>query len=187
MQSRPRVWILLLISSVISFFGAPYVALVPYFAQNVLHLGEKGFATMMSMLGAGAFLGAMTLTFLGDFKYKGWSVLGGALTFSLFLIGFSLTTRVELSFIFIFGMGFSIVASVAVTNMLLQQLVTDEMRGRVMSMFILTFVGAMPLGSLLLGAVANRFGAPHTLAGGGIVIFIFTLFVMVQHKRLRDV
>src|SRR5207253_7652160 len=106
------------------------------------------------------------------FKYKGWSVLGGAFAFSLFLVGFALSTQLSISLAFIFGMGFAIVSCVAVVNMLLQQLVTDEMRGRVMSMFILSFVGTMPIGNLIAGTAAQRFGAPHTLAAGGIIIAI---------------
>jgi predicted MFS family arabinose efflux permease len=186
-KGRPRVLVLLSISAVISFCGAPYTAFVPYFAQNVFHLGEKGFATMMSVLGGGAFIGALTLTILGDFRRKGWSVLGGAMLFSLCLIGFSMTVRIELALAFIFGMGFSVVSCVAVTNMLLQQLVTDEMRGRVMSMFILTFVGAMPIGSLLMGFVAQHIGAPRTLTAGGAIIFVFILSIILRDKPLRDV
>lgn len=185
-KTRPRVWMLLLISSVTSFFGAPYVALVPYFAQNVLGLGEKGFATMLSVVGAGAFAGALTITFLGDFRRKGLTVIGGSLLFGALLVGFSLSTRVEVALAFLFGMGFSIVSSVAVINMLLQQLVTDQMRGRVMSMFILTFVGALPIGSILAGAVAQRFGTPHTLAAGGCIVALFAFFVLIGDKRLRD-
>ncbi len=183
---RQRVFMLLLISAMTSLFGAPYFALVPYFARDILHMGESGLALMMAVAGAGAFCGAVVLTFMGDFKYKGWSVLSGSFFFALCLIGFSFSTQVHASLMFLFGMGFSIVFSVAVINMLLQKLVTDEMRGRVMSMFILSFIGAMPIGNLIAGASAARFGAPRTLGAGGIVIALFTLIVTVRNKRLRQ-
>lgn len=184
-RKRPRVFMLLSISAVTSLFGAPYFALVPYFARNVFHLGETGLATMMGVAGAGAFLGALFLVLLGNFRYKGWFVLGGAFFFSLALVGFSLSTDYMLSLVFLFFMGFAIVCSVAVINTLLQQLVTDEMRGRVMSMFILSFMGAMPIGNLLAGAAAHRFGAPHTLAAGGIIIALFVAYVAISNERLR--
>ncbi|MGB9181312.1 MAG: MFS transporter [Pyrinomonadaceae bacterium] len=183
---RPRVFWLLMISAVTSMFGAPYLSLIPYFARNILHLDAPGLSLMMGMSGAGAFFGAIVLIFLGDFKYKGWSVLGGAFSFALCLIGFSLATRLIVSLVFIFGMGVAIVCCVAVINMLLQQLVTDKMRGRVMSMFMLSFIGAMPIGNLMAGAASHSFGAPHTLAVGGLITAAFVAYVALRDNRLRE-
>ncbi|HEX8138852.1 MAG TPA: MFS transporter [Pyrinomonadaceae bacterium] len=184
-RRRPRVFMLLMISAATSLFGAPYLSMMPLFARDILHLNESGLALMMGLAGAGAFVGALFVTFLGDFRYKGWSVLGGAWAFGLCLIGFSFSTRPIVSLVYLFLMGFAIVCSIAVTNTLLQQLVTDEMRGRVMSMFILSFIGAMPLGNLLAGSGAQRFGAPRTLATGGLIITLFTTYLALRNKRLR--
>ena len=183
---HPRVLMLLLISAVTSLFGAPYISMAPIFARDVLHLGETGLALLMGMAGAGALFGALFLAYLGDFRRKGWFVLGGDLGFALFLIGFSLATNVKVSIIFLFLLGFAIVCSVAVTNTLLQKLVTDEMRGRVMSMFMLSFIGAMPIGNLIAGAASHRFGAPHTLAVGGLIIAAFVTVVILRSPRLRE-
>lgn len=185
-RNRPRVSSLLLLSAVSSFFGAPYLTLIPIFARNIFHLGASGLAWMMGTAGAGAFSGALLLAYLGDFKRKGWSVIGGAFSFGICLIAFSRSTRLVLSLIFLFGVGFAIVTSVAVTNTLLQKLVTDEMRGRVMSMFILTFIGTMPLGNLLAGAVAQRLGAPFALTAGGVVIVVYVSLVAFFNPRLRE-
>jgi MFS family permease len=184
-RNRPRVSTLLSISAVNSLFGAPYLTFVPIFARDIFHLGATGLAWMMGTAGAGAFFGALVLAYLGDFKRKGWSVLGGALAFGVCLIAFSLSTSLTVSFIFLFGVGFSIVTSVAVTNTLLQQLVTDRMRGRVMSMFILSFIGSMPIGNLIAGIASHRFGAPHTLAAGGLAVVLYATFVTIRNKRLR--
>lgn len=185
-RNRPRVFSLLSISAVNSLFGAPYLTLVPIFARNIFHLGETGFAWMMGTAGAGAFFGALLLAYLGDFRRKGWSVLGGSLAFGICLIGFGLSTHIGLSLVLLFGIGFSIVISVAVTNTLLQQLVTDQMRGRVMSMFILSFIGTMPIGSLLGGVFSDRFGAPITLAAGGFAVVIYAITVTIRNRRLRQ-
>jgi MFS family permease len=183
---RPRVSMLLIISAVTSLFGAPYIAMSPVFARDVLNLGETGLALLMGMAGAGSLFGALFLAYLGDFRRKGWSVLGGCLGFAVCLIGFSLSTNVIVSVIFLFALGFAIVCSVAVTNTLLQKLVTDEMRGRVLSLFMLSFIGAMPIGNLMAGAASHRFGAPRTLAVGGLIIIVFVVMVTWRNPRLRE-
>lgn len=185
-RNRPRVFSLLSISAINSLFGAAYITLIPIFARDIFHLGASGLAWMMGVAGAGAFAGALVLAYLGDFKRKGWSVLGGALGFGVFLIAFAQATHLVWSLIFLFGVGFTIVTSVAVTNTLLQQLVTDAMRGRVMSMFILSFIGTMPIGNLLAGAVSQRYGAPFALAGGGVCIIIYVTVVAIRNRRLRE-
>lgn len=184
--SRPRVSMLLIISAVTSLFGAPYIAMAPVFARDVLHLGETGLALLVGMAGAGSLFGALFLAYLGDFRRKGWFVLGGCLGFAVCLIGFSLSTNVIASVIFLFALGFAIVCSVAVTNTLLQKLVTDEMRGRVLSLFMLSFIGAMPIGNLIAGAASQRFGAPRTLAVGGLIIIVFVAMVTWRNPRLRE-
>jgi MFS family permease len=184
--NRPRVSMLLIISAVTSLFGAPYIAMAPVFARDVLHLGETGLALLMGMAGAGSLFGALFLAYLGDFRRKGWFVLGGCLGFALCLIGFSLSTNVIVSVSFLFALGFAIVCSAAVTNTLLQKLVTDEMRGRVLSLFMLSFIGAMPIGNLIAGAASQRFGAPRTLAVGGLIIIVFVAMVTWRNPRLRE-
>jgi MFS family permease len=183
---RPRVSILLIISAVTSLFGAPYISMTPVFARDVFHLGAAGLALLMGMAGAGALFGALFLAYLGDFRHKGWFVLGGDFAFAVCLICFSLSTRVGVSLIFLFLLGFGIVCSVAVSNTLLQKLVTDEMRGRVMSMFMLSFIGAMPIGNLIAGAASHRFGVQHTLAVGGLIIAVFVVVVAVTNPKLRE-
>ncbi len=184
-RNRPRVSTLLVISSVTSVFGAPYLMLMPLFARDVLHLNASGLSLMMATAGAGSFLAAVWLTVRGDVRGKGWYVLGGTFAFGVCLVGFALSKSVGASFAFLFFLGFGIVLSVAVTNMLLQKLVTDEMRGRVMSMFILSFVGAFPVGSFIAGAAAERYGAPRTLAAGGVLVAAFALVVAATNPRLR--
>lgn len=185
-RSRPRVSALLLLSAVNSLFGAPYFTLVPIYARNIFDLGETGLAIMMGTSGAGAFMGALLVAYLGDFRRKGWFVLGGSIAFGVFIANFALASRLTLSLIFLFGVGFSLVVCVATINTLLQKLVTDQMRGRVMSMFILSFMGTMPIGNIVAGAASNHFGPQHTLATGGIIVSLVATGVTIFNKRLRD-
>jgi len=185
-RNRPRVSSLLMISAVNSLFGAPYFSMIPIYARDIFHLGATGLAWLMGMAGAGAFCGAVLLTVLGDFRRKGWFVLGGSLFFGVGVTAFALSTHLHLSYVFLFCLGFAIVTSVAVTNTLLQKLVTDEMRGRVMSMFILSFIGTMPIGNIIAGSASHRFGAPRTLAVGGVIISLFAIAMIFFNRRLRE-
>jgi MFS family permease len=185
-RNRPRVFSLLLLSAVNSLFGAPYFTLVPVYARDVFHLGETGLALMMGIAGSGALFGALLVAYLGDFRRKGWFVLGGAIAFGASVTSFALSTHIVLSLCSLFGLGFALVVSVSITNTLLQTLVTDEMRGRVMSMFILSFMGTMPIGNILAGTASHRFGPDHTLAFGGVVVTVFATGVAIFNKRLRD-
>jgi MFS family permease len=185
-RNRPRVSSLLILAAVNSLFGAPYFTLVPIYARDIFHLGETGLALMMGTAGGGAFFGALFVAYLGDFKRKGWFVLGGSIMFGVCVTNFSLSKWLPASLIFLFGLGFAIVISVAITNTLLQKLVIDEMRGRVMSMFILSFMGTMPIGNIVAGAASHRFGTEHTLAIGGVVVTVVATFVTIFSRRLRQ-
>jgi MFS family permease len=185
-RNRPRVSSLLLLAAVNSLFGAPYFSMVPIYARDIFRLGETGLALLMGVAGVGALSGALLVAYLGDFRRKGWFVLGGAITFGLCITGFALSTRLKLSLLFLLGVGFSLVVSVALTNTLLQKLVTDQMRGRVMSMFILSFMGTLPIGNIIAGTASNHFGPPRTLAVGGLIVATVATIVSIFNKRLRD-
>ena len=185
-RNRPRVSSLILLSAVNSLFGAPYFALVPIYARDIFRLGETGLAWMMGMAGLGALFGALLVAYLGDFRRKGWAVIIGGMGAGACVIVFALSTTLTISLIALFGIGFAIVISVATENTLLQKLVTDEMRGRVMSMFMMSFIGTMPIGNIAAGALSQRFGVRYTLAAGGTIVTLVAVFVAITNKRLRE-
>jgi MFS family permease len=185
-RGRPRVRAVLLCSAVVSLFGAPYIVMMPLLARNVYGWDEAGLSLMMGTAGAGALVGALTLAYLGDLRRKGLFLLG-----SLFLGGACITAlgaaaspAAAVPVLFVTGM--SMVSLFALGNTLLQQLVRDEMRGRVMGMWILTFVGTMPFGSFLSGAASDRFGPRPVLAACGLVILLFGLAVASRNPSLRE-
>lgn len=185
-RNRPRVSALLILSAVNSLFGAPYFSMVPIYARDIFHLGETGLAVMMGTAGVGAFLAALLVAYLGDFRRKGWFVLGGSVLFGLSIMGFALSSTLTLSLSFLFSLGFAVVVSVAITNTLLQKLVTDRMRGRIMSMFLLSFIGTVPIGNIIAGTASNEFGPQYTLAIGGLVVTVIATGVAIFNKRLRE-
>jgi MFS family permease len=185
-RGRPRVRVILLCSSVVCLFGTPYAVLMPLFAKNVYGLGETGLSLLMGAAGAGALAGALMLAYMGDFNRKGLFLLGSLFGGGACIVGFASVPRVSLALPLLFGMGFSMVSFFALGNTLLQQLARDEMRGRVMSMWLLTFLGTMPVGSFLAGASADRFGPRPTLAACGAVILLFALTVASRNPSLRE-
>ena len=160
--------------------------LVPLYARNVYGWGETGLSLMMGTAGAGALVGALMLAYLGDFRRKGWFALASSLSGGACIVGFALATPAT-ALPLLFGVGFSMVCFFAVSNTLVQQLVTDEMRGRVMSMWVLTFIGTMPVSSFLSGASADHYGPRPTLAACGLVIVLFVLTVALRNPRLREI
>ena len=183
---RPRVRFVLICSAVTSLFGAPYLVLIPVFARDVYGWGETGLSVMMGVAGAGSFMGALLLTMLGDFRRKGLFALGSSFLAGICLIGFSLIASPSVSLLLLCGVGFAMVSFFALSNTLLQKLVTDQMRGRVMSIWILTFIGAMPIGSIIAGWGAARYGAPRTMACGGLIIAVFVIIFGLRKRSLWE-
>jgi MFS family permease len=181
------VRLLMLATAVTSLFSSSYITLMPLFTRDVYHWEEAGLSLMMGAAGAGALFGALVVAYLGDFRRKGIFVLGAAFAGAVCLIGFSLVSQPALALALIFGVGVAMVGFFSITNTLLQQLVEDKMRGRVMSIWIFSFIGAMPVGNFLSGLAAERFGVRSTLAAGGLVIALFVIAVGLGNSRLRKV
>lgn len=185
-RGRPRVGAVLLCSTVVCLFGAPYLVLLPLFARNVYGWDEAGLSLLMGTAGAGALVGALGLAYLGDVRRKGLILLASMLSAGTCITAFAAVTSPRLAVPLLFATGMSMVTFFALGNTLVQQLVTDEMRGRVMSMWILTFIGTMPVGSFLSGASADRFGPRPTLAACGLVVLVFGLTAGLSTPRLRE-
>ena len=185
-RGRPRVRAILLCSTAASLFGTPYLVLMPLFARNVYGWGETGLSFLMVTAGVGALVGALTLAYLGDLRRRGLFLLGSMIAAGTCITGFAAGSPSRAAVPLLFGAGMAMVCFFALGNTLLQHLVREGMRGRVMSMWILTFVGTMPVGSFLSGAAADRFGPRPTLAACGLVVLLFGLTESLRNPRLRE-
>jgi len=183
-RAQGRVFRLLTIIAAISLFGLPYIMLLPLFARDILRCGATGLGYLMAASGSGAVLGALVLARLGDFRSKGRLAVLGGIVFGLSTFGFALSRTFALSLLFLFVDGWAMVSSVAVINTLLQTHVPGHMRGRVMSMYTLSFMGLLPVGNLLMGAFAEWIGARWALAAGGLVIAAFVAGLAVSDRDL---
>lgn len=172
-KNNRLILILITMVGMVSVFGIGYLILMPIFANDVLKVGVKGLAWLMSSSGIGALIGAFLLARLGDFKYKGRLLVLSSFIFSVALILFSLSTLYLLSLISLVFIGASSVTAIAIINTLLQIRVPDMFRGRVMSVFMFTFAGLMPFGNLISGSIAQVLGASFTVMLSGIACLIF--------------
>lgn len=179
------ILILIVTMAVVSIFGVPYGVLMPVFARDVLKAGASGLGFLMAATGTGALIGALTLATLGNIRRKGWFLLVGAFSFSLSLLLFSFSRSFRFSLICLVGAGWSLITCTATTNTLLQTLVPDALRGRVMSIFTLMFLGMAPLGSLQAGMVATHLGAPIAVGLGAFICMGYVLFIFYKFPRLR--
>jgi len=186
-RGRPRVRVILLCSTIVCLFGTSYMVLMPLFAKNVYGWDETGLSLLMGTAGAGALTGALVLAYAGDLRRKGLVLLCTLFSGGTCIIGFASVSRVWMALPLLFGTGFSMVCFFALGNTLLQQLVRDEMRGRVLSMWLLTIIGTMPLSSVLAGASADRFGPRPTLVACGLVILLFAFTVASRNPSLREI
>lgn len=185
-RGRPGVRAVLVCSTVVCLFGTPYLVLLPLFARNVYGWDEAGLSLLMGTAGVGALVGALGLAYLGDLRRKGLVLLAAMLSGGTCIVCFAAAPAAWACVPFLFGTGVSMVTFFALGNTLLQQLVTDEMRGRVMSMWLLTFIGTTPFASLLSGAAADRFGPRLTLAVCGLVVLLFGLTAGLFNPRMRE-
>jgi MFS family permease len=158
---------LLLLLGVVSLVGMPYTVLMPIFADRILHGGAKGLGILMGFTGIGALLGALTLALRTGIRGLGrltWICCAG---FGISLIAFSFSKIFWLSAALLIPVGFFIMLQMACSNTLIQSMVPDALRGRVMAVYSMMFMGMAPFGALLGGALADRVGAPIAVATGG--------------------
>jgi MFS family permease len=160
---------LLLLLGLVSLTGMPYAVLMPVIAEDVLHAGASGLGLLMGASGTGALAGALVLARRTSLQGLGTWVASAALTFGVALIVFSFSRHFWLSVILLLPVGFAMLLQMSSSNTLIQSMVPDELRGRVMSAYSMMFMGMAPLGALLAGGLAETVGAPATIAIGGAV------------------
>jgi len=159
---------LLLLIGVVSLAAMPYTVLMPIFAGRILLGGARQLGMLMGATGIGALLGALTLASKADVKGLGKWVWIAATGFGTSLILFTLSRHLWLSMALLVPTGFGMMVQMGATNTLLQVMVPDRLRGRVMSLYSMMFIGMGPIGALIGGAIAARIGAPWTVAVGGV-------------------
>jgi MFS family permease len=182
----PIKWILLL-AGMINLVGMPFTVLMPVLARDVLHGGPGTLGILMAAMGVGALAGAMYLAGRESVRGLGRTIAIASGVFGTGLIALSLSRTLWLSLAVMVVTGFGMIVQMASSNTILQTLVDEDKRGRVMSLYAMAFVGMAPLGSLLGGALASRIGAPATIAIGGASCIAGSVGFAAKLPSLREV
>jgi MFS family permease len=177
----------LLLASLVSLMGMPYVVLMPIFAGKILKGGPHTLGFLMSAAALGAMTGAFSLALRKSVRGLSRMIPASATIFGAALIIFANSRVLWLSLIFLFAVGFGLMTQMASSNTILQTIVEDEKRGRVMSYYTMAFMGMAPFGSLMAGALAARFGAPATLTVSGVCCLIGALLFASHLKEIRRI
>jgi len=165
--------------------GMPYAVLMPIFAKDMLHGEAHTFGFLMAASGGGALASTIYLASRTSVLGLGRLISAAGVIFGAGIAGFALSRSLVLSLVFLAFAGFGGMALIASSNTILQTIVDDDKRGRVMSFFTMSFMGATPLGSLLAGAAAHQVGVRATLFAGGSACLVGGLLFALNLKSLR--
>lgn len=176
---------LLLLLGVVSLMGSPYAVLMPIFADQILNGGASGLGILMGASGVGALAGALALAARKSLKGLGRWIAIASSGFGASIIAFSFSRSFWLSAAFLVPAGFSMMIQMAASNTLVQSMVPDELRGRVMAVYSMMFMGMAPLGAMLAGTLAGMIGAPYTVALGGAACIVGSIIFALNLQEFR--
>jgi MFS family permease len=184
-RRQKTVLTLMVMIGIVSLFGLSFATLMPVWAVDVLGGDATTNGLLQSARGLGALIGALSIASLGRFNYKGRLLTAGTFALPIMLLIFSQTRLLPASLILLVGIGLSQIPIMNMANALVQILVPDALRGRVMGVYTLFFFGAMPIGGLWAGTVAHYLGAPATIAIGAVIVLATAsaIFVFLPHIR----
>ncbi|HEV3303142.1 MAG TPA: MFS transporter [Planctomycetaceae bacterium] len=176
---------ILLLVALTGLVGLPYIVLLPIFAGDILHGDARTFGFLAGASGVGALSGSLYLASRSTVVGLGRWIAGTAGTFGLALVAFSFSRNLYLSMVILSVAGFSVVVQLASSNTILQTIVDDQKRGRVMSLYTVAFLGMAPLGSLMAGSLASRIGTPATVCLGGVCCLLGAVLFARQLPKIR--
>ncbi|MHB0999651.1 MAG: MFS transporter [Armatimonadota bacterium] len=185
-RSNQLVSALLVLTAIVSIFATSYVTLMPLFVKDIFHLGARHLGYLMSAVGFGAIIGAITLSSMSNFKAKGRLLLLANLTYCTMLLLFSFSRVYNLSLVLLVIAGWGVMINMALVNTLIQSSVPDQLRGRVMSIYTLMFIGMAPVGNFQTGLLAHWFTAPNAIRIGSVICAVAAILLSPRFINYRD-
>jgi MFS family permease len=185
-KGQPAIIALTILASLTTFLGLPLLTFLPVFARDVFHGDINRFSHMMAISGVGAVCGALIVAWLGRFRHMGLVLLLVQAAFGALLVAFSFSRVPWVSYAILFCTGASLLMVFSMTSSLVQLIVPDQLRGRVVSIYMVAFRGGMPLGSLAAGYAASRSSAPLVLGTNGILILGVALYFLTRSHGVRE-
>lgn len=180
----PSIRAILLLLALVSFMGVPYTSLIPIFAKDIMKGNSETHGFLLAFAGVGSLVGSLYLSFHKSLSQLKEIWISFTLFLGIALVIFSQSRILWLSFGMMFIVGCCLVIQVATSNILLQTLVSDDKRGRIMSLFALAYIGMVPFGNLFVGEIATRIGAPWALTINGCFCILGVVFV---NKQMRNI
>lgn len=181
-RRRPAMPELIGLAFAVTMLGLPLVVFLPVFARDVFRRGASAYTLLLLVHGGGSIAGALLVAALGRRARKGKLALAALLGLGAATAGFALSGSLPLSCLVLFLAGAALMAVFSLASTLVQEITSDAMRGRVMSVYNVAFRGGMPVGSLLTGALAPRFGAPPVLAVNGLLIVALAAYFLLRRR-----
>jgi MFS family permease len=183
--THPMIRVLISIVMMASLFGVSFAFLLPAWAVRILHGDATTNGWLQSARGVGALIGALIIASLGRFKFRGRLLQFGSFCFPLLVLAFVFMKRLPLALLALIGSGVVVIFIFNLANALVQTLVKESLRGRVMGIYSLTHFGFLPLGSLWIGTVAEHLGERAAVLINAAVMFFFALMIAVLVPQLR--
>jgi predicted MFS family arabinose efflux permease len=181
---HPIVRSLILLTAVISIFGWSYTTIMPYIAENVFHQDAAGLGYLYAAAGLGALLATILLSGIGTKFRAPVFIIGGCILFAIFTFLLSYTTNLYFAYVYLFLGNFGLLMVVPVVNAQIQNRVAPHFRGRVISIYLLMFVGLFPVGSLQIGFLAEHLGVQMALRIGAIAVLIAGILCFIFKSRI---
>jgi predicted MFS family arabinose efflux permease len=185
-RQKPGMDSLIVLAFGMTLLAIPLLTFLPVFAREVLHGGPTAFTQLLAFSGAGSVCGGLVVAWAGKIQGQGRTALMVLVGLGIVILAFSLSTWLPLSLGLIFLSGGSMMVAMSMVSSLVQHVASDEMRGRVMSVYNVAFRGGMPVGSLLLGRMIPIFTAPVTMAVTGCLLAVMGLYFLLVHRRVAE-
>ncbi|HVM94469.1 MAG TPA: MFS transporter [Terriglobales bacterium] len=177
---------LIILAFCMTFLSMPARTYFPVFVKDIFHRGPETYGNLLALMGLGSICGSLGVAGLGNIKSKGKFALGALMTLGVGISGFALSKWLPLSGVMLVLTGASMMAVFANVNSLVQLITTNEMRGRVMSVYNFAFRGGMPMGNLLSGWLVPLFTAPIVLAINGLLLVVLALYFLLVQRRVAS-
>jgi MFS family permease len=177
---------LIILAAATTFLGFAVLTFLPLFAQRVFHEGASTYSHLMAFSGAGSIVGALIVAWLGKFPRMGLTALLVQAVYGLLIVAFAASHVLWLSDLLLFFTGMALMVVFSTVTSLIQLIAPNEMRGRVMSIYMLAFRGGMPLGSLVSGYLATFIGAPRVIGINGVLLVAVAVYFLIRNHGVRD-
>jgi MFS family permease len=185
-QHHSSLAALIVLAAATTFLGFAVLTFLPIFAQKIFHEGADTYSHLMAFSGAGSIVGALIVAWLGKFPKMGWTALIVQAVYGLLIIAFAVSRVLWLSDILLFLTGAALMLVFSTVTSLVQLIAPNEMRGRVMSIYMLAFRGGIPLGSLVSGWLATYLGAPLVIGINGALLVVVAIYFLSRNHGVLD-